>query len=412
VILDSLAPMTTIPVVPAPTGDSTYVQITGGNVNGSSGFLNFPQLKIAGSQYVTGLQGTTGVNVAVCAGSFTSGNLRSTDANGNCIDSGKAVPNGAVLGAPGVTVYASGSGTYTTPGGTKLLHIRMCGAGSGGSGGSSGGGLSSIPSATTFGSSYLTANGGAVGAGNTVAGAGGSASGGSVNITGTAGQSSGSGQSAGGVTGGGGPLGGAGVGGYLKILAENRGFFIAWDTTSVALVPNTEEYVLPAACTQLLRVREQLGPTDPWRIVTPAESLSDPDFGDSQFFSELGPNMDGPTSEFTYYTYLLMTDAMTTAENYRIRFEPPPYDNRAVELVYVSRFVEITGPNSVKVIPNEGDEVVLYDAIATLLGDNGDNPENAQQHSHAEELVFMKWVRKRQQQAAVTHVQAYIEDMD
>jgi len=199
---------------------------------------------------------------------------------------------------------------------------------------------------------------------------------------------------------------------YLKILAENRGFFIKWDTTTVALVPTVEEYLLPADCTQLLRVREQSSSSDPWRTVAPAESLTDANFCDSQFYSQLGLTMDGPSSEFTYYSYLLMTDAITTAENERIRFEPPPYDNRSVELVYVSRFIEISGPTSTKVIPNEGDEVVLYDAIATLLGDNGDNPEIAAGHSHAEEIQFLKWVRKRQQQGPVTHVQAYIEDMD
>lgn len=199
---------------------------------------------------------------------------------------------------------------------------------------------------------------------------------------------------------------------YLKILAENRGFFIKWDTTTVALVPTVEEYVLPADCTQLLRVREQSSSSSPWRTVAPAESLTDPDFSDSQFYSLLGPNMDGPASEFTYYSYLLMADAQTTAQLERIRFEPPPYDNRAVELVYVSRFLEIAGPTSTKVIPNEGDEVVLYDAIGTLLDDNGDDGSKAHMHSHEEEIVFLKWVRKRQQQAAVTHVQAYIEDMD
>lgn len=199
---------------------------------------------------------------------------------------------------------------------------------------------------------------------------------------------------------------------YLKILAENRGFFIKWDTTTVALAPNTEEYTLPADCTQLLRVREQASSSAPWRTVTPAESLNDPNFTDSQFNSVLGPNMDGPTSEFTYYPYLLQADAITAAQNERIRFEPPPYDNRAVELVYVCRFLEIVNQNSTKVLPNEADEVVLYDAIATLLEDNGDDGSKAKNHSHEEEIVFLKWVRKRQQQAAVTHVQPYVDDMD
>jgi hypothetical protein len=187
VTLDNLAPMTTIPIIPAPTGDSTYVQLTGGNVNGSSGFLNFPQFRIAGSQYVTGLQGSVGVKVAVTTGSFTNGNLRSTNATGDEVDSGRAVPNGAVLGAPTPTVYSSGSGTYTTPAGTKLLHVRMCGAASGGGGGGTVGGASSGPSNTTFGTTFLVAGGG-IGANSYIPGFGGSGSGGTLNLFGSSGQ--------------------------------------------------------------------------------------------------------------------------------------------------------------------------------------------------------------------------------
>src|SRR5579884_4149823 len=115
---------------------------------------------------------------------------------------------------------------------------------------------------------------------------------------------------------------------YLKLVSERRGFFIVWDTTTVALVPNTEEYALPATCRQLIRVREQTSSSAPWRVVEPAD-INDPDFTDAQFNSVLGPNMDGPVSEFEYYTYILNADAQS-GEQERIRFEPPPYDNRNV----------------------------------------------------------------------------------
>lgn len=45
-------------------------------------------LEINGSQALTGVQGSTGTNIAVTSGSFISGNLRATDANGNEVDSG------------------------------------------------------------------------------------------------------------------------------------------------------------------------------------------------------------------------------------------------------------------------------------------------------------------------------------
>jgi len=49
-------------------------------------YFGFP-----GGHYLTAFQGTTGANMAVCNGSFTSGHLWTTDANQNCADSGVTV---------------------------------------------------------------------------------------------------------------------------------------------------------------------------------------------------------------------------------------------------------------------------------------------------------------------------------
>lgn len=63
--------------------------------------------------------------------------------------------------APTVTTYTSGSGTYTVPAGVRWLRVRMVGAGGGGQGGGSTSGTNATAGgATTFGSSFLTCNGG------------------------------------------------------------------------------------------------------------------------------------------------------------------------------------------------------------------------------------------------------------
>lgn len=74
------------------------------------------------------------------------------------------------LKAPTQTKYTSGSGTYTTPAGVLYIKVRMVGAGGGGTGGQ-GGGSGGTGGNTTFGSSFLTANGG--GGGNATNGNGG-----------------------------------------------------------------------------------------------------------------------------------------------------------------------------------------------------------------------------------------------
>ena len=66
--------------------------------------------------------------------------------------------------APAITVYKTGSGTYTVPTGAKWLRVRMVGAGGGGAGGGTGSpGNGGNGGNTTFGSSFLTANGGSGG---------------------------------------------------------------------------------------------------------------------------------------------------------------------------------------------------------------------------------------------------------
>ena len=90
---------------------------------------------------------------------------------------------------PTVTVYTSGTGTYTTPAGALYLTVEMLGGGGGGGGSGTGSpGNGGAGNNTTFGTTFLVANGGggggaAAGAG----GAGGTASGGDINLTGGAG---------------------------------------------------------------------------------------------------------------------------------------------------------------------------------------------------------------------------------
>jgi hypothetical protein len=196
---------------------------------------------------------------------------------------------------------------------------------------------------------------------------------------------------------------------FQKIVTENRGFFISWNT-SLQLVANTEEYALPADCSQLIRMRERSSSSEPWRIMDPAEDLNDPTFADAQFSSLL--NCGGPVSPFEYYgPYLTMTDAKTTAQLERFRVAPVPADVRSLELVYVARFIEITSADSTKSLPTEADDCVIFSAVGQLLDDNGDDGSKAAAQAAINEREFLKWVRNRQFQAQRT-VTPYLDDLD
>jgi len=82
------------------------------------------------------------------------------DANGLIMASGKSVSGNP----PQVTVYTSGTGTYTTPTGATYLTVEMVGGGAGGMASSSAGAPATggAGGSTTFGTSLLTCNGAGV----------------------------------------------------------------------------------------------------------------------------------------------------------------------------------------------------------------------------------------------------------
>src|SRR5438270_12888293 len=58
---------------------------------------------------------------------------------------------------------------------------------------------------------------------------------------------------------------------FLKVTSENSGFFLKWDTTSMTLQANVEDYALPADLGQMVRMRERLLATDQWDLVLPGD---------------------------------------------------------------------------------------------------------------------------------------------
>lgn len=79
---------------------------------------------------------------------------------------------------PSITVYTSGSGTYTVPTNARYLVVEMVGGGGGGAGGANGS-VGTSGGNTTFGTSLLTCSGGG---GGTIASTGLFGSGGSASI--------------------------------------------------------------------------------------------------------------------------------------------------------------------------------------------------------------------------------------
>ncbi len=108
--------------------------------------------------------------------------------------------------------FGSGSGTYTTPVGVRTIYVRMLGGGGGGAGSGTTPGSGGNGGNSTFGTTFLTCNGGA-GAVAATAGAGSTPTGGDFTTVGGAGQNGGGVVNSGGGQGGVSALGSNGWGG-------------------------------------------------------------------------------------------------------------------------------------------------------------------------------------------------------
>lgn len=158
----------------------------------SSPVLTTPALGTPASGVLTsctGLPLTTGITGTLAASNGGTG-LTSPGASGNVLVSNGSAWTSAAITKPTVTVYTSGSGTFSTPAGATSIWVRISGGGGGGgASGTAGVGAAGAGGSTTFGTSLLSATGGGLG-GVTAndGGAGGTGSGGDINISGGKGQ--------------------------------------------------------------------------------------------------------------------------------------------------------------------------------------------------------------------------------
>lgn len=201
---------------------------------------------------------------------------------------------------------------------------------------------------------------------------------------------------------------------YTEVLNENSGYFIVWDTSSLALVAGTDAYDLPAAVEQMVRLRESLdgGVNDPWKVVSPSD-LNSETFEQAQFFGVGDSNLDQASSEFTYYgPYSTQAHIADGTFIKTVKFAPMPQDNRKTELVYTAKFVEITGAESFCVIDPPGHNALKYLAVAELLASNDDdNADRFEGKGNTHKTQYLKLVRARQR-TINRQVEPFINDMD
>jgi len=162
----------------------------GGNVYNVATPTNLQIAQWTGATTIQGLA-TTGTGNAVLATSptLTTPNLGTpsaavlTSATGLPLSTGVTGTLPLANGGTGITtaspmvtqqIFLTGSGTYTKPAGVIWIRVRMVGGGGGGGGGGTGAAGNGVTGGvSTFGSAFLTANGGLFGQANAAPGGGG-----------------------------------------------------------------------------------------------------------------------------------------------------------------------------------------------------------------------------------------------
>ena len=212
---------------------------------------------------------------------------------------------------------------------------------------------------------------------------------------------------------------------YLWVVKENRGYFIVWDTTTIAPVANQAEYQCPPALGQIVRFSEQNAPLvagNPYRWMRPAKVESQT-FFDNQFEGAI-TNMNTPMSDYCYAgPYLDLPDAEDLGSDdpagdanktdvYKIRLAPTPQSSLVTELIYIAKFVEIQKTTDYNLIPPEGHGAMLHYAQAELMrGNNDDLAEKLEAQADKEREEFLTFMRDRQWQTFDSQ-EPYLNDLD
>lgn len=203
---------------------------------------------------------------------------------------------------------------------------------------------------------------------------------------------------------------------YQEVLKKNRGFFVKIDETDLVLTPGEpgqdQLYPLPDDCSEILHLAErpQSSPMESWHPMSPTtlgRALSDDSWGAFVNWDSFGSG-----SRFKYAPFLAATDTASdftySPQAMQIAVTPTVDQNRACQLVYAAKWLELSDTNSKLMLPNEGTHAMYNEALAILTGDLDDSRQGSyMQRAKIHLDSFLQWVADRQLQRGM-RVETYL----
>ncbi len=209
---------------------------------------------------------------------------------------------------------------------------------------------------------------------------------------------------------------------YLWTVREFRNYFIKTDTTTILFVPQQQEYLCPPDLRIMIKFGEQLqnsSPQTPYNWLRPADRNSDIFIG--REFNALVANLFGPSSQFVYDGPYLDAASSTSADNIaqptrqrKVLISPIPSDTRVTKIYYAAQHVDIIGPQSFIMMPEEAHEAMLDYAVAELVRPNGDTMHAVYEAAGKDKLQsdFLPFMRLVQEQQVPMTQTPFIADLD
>lgn len=209
---------------------------------------------------------------------------------------------------------------------------------------------------------------------------------------------------------------------YLWTAREFRNYFVKTDTTTIVFTPGQQEYLCPPDLRIMIKFGEQLqnsAPNTPFNWLRPADRNSD--LFIKREFNSLIVNLYGPSSEFVYDgPYLDAASSMTAGagaqptRQRKVLISPIPNDTRVTKLYYAAQHVDIVGPQSFIMMPEEAHEAMLDYAVAELVRPNGDTMHQVYEAAGKDKFQsdFLPFMRQVQAQQTPMTQEPFISDLD